>query len=71
MRKPLTNYAFIDGQNFIKSVREIEESLEVLAICPPGNYISKRDMVNGDVTHIGGTCGVYTVDSDLISGTLM
>lgn len=32
MQKELTNYAFIDGQNFFKSVSEIEEKLEALEV---------------------------------------
>ena len=32
MRRELTNYAFIDGQNFYKSVRGIEEELEALEV---------------------------------------
>ena len=32
MRKPLTNSAFIDGQNFFKSVQAIEEELEALEV---------------------------------------
>ena len=32
MHKPLVNYAFIDGQNFFKSVQEIEEELESLEV---------------------------------------
>ncbi len=32
MRKELVNYAFIDGQNFYKSVQEIKEELEALEI---------------------------------------
>ncbi len=32
MVKTLTNYAFIDGQNFYKSVKEIEEELEALEV---------------------------------------
>lgn len=32
MVKPLTNYAFIDGQNFHKSVEEIEKELEALEV---------------------------------------
>ncbi len=32
MEKPRKNYAFIDGQNFHKSVQEIEEELEALEV---------------------------------------
>lgn len=32
MYKELVNYAFIDGQNFFKSVEEIEEELEALEV---------------------------------------
>jgi uncharacterized LabA/DUF88 family protein len=32
MRKPLTNFAFIDGQNFYKSVRALELELEALEV---------------------------------------
>ena len=32
MKKPRENYAFIDGQNFYKSVQEIEEELEILEV---------------------------------------
>lgn len=32
MRRKLTNYAFIDGQNFYKSVRGIGEELELLEV---------------------------------------
>ena len=32
MRKELANYAFIDGQNFYKSIRELEKELEALEV---------------------------------------
>lgn len=32
MHKVLTNYAFIDGQNFYKSVQELEKELEALEV---------------------------------------
>jgi len=32
MHKELTNYAFIDGQNFYKSVQEVERELEALEV---------------------------------------
>ena len=32
MQKEVTNYAFIDGQNFFKSVQELERELEALEV---------------------------------------
>ena len=32
MRRELTNYAFIDGQNFYKSIQELEKELEALEV---------------------------------------
>jgi len=32
MKKPQNNYAFIDGQNFFKSIQELEIELEVLEV---------------------------------------
>ena len=48
MQKELSNYAFIDDQNFYKSVQELEKELEALEVeldLMSSGFILQKNMV--------------------------